>query len=101
MDEHGATVGIDVPMIQAMVGANVKVQVGGTTSDTITFTGPETVSFGFIVDEIDYDGARWSLQGAAPSGAATFGIGADDGGGTGVGEGPSPLLLGTGCQIQI
>jgi hypothetical protein len=100
-DEQGGDVGLDVPAIQALVGAKVAVKAGGSSSSTLTFKGQEPVAFGFIVDEIDYDGAKWSLRGAAPSGALAFGTGgaaATVGGGV-VAE--APILLGSGCRVRI
>jgi hypothetical protein len=96
-DDQGAEVGLDVPAIQGIVGANVKVKASGSSGSTITFTGQTPVTFGFIVDEIDYDGTRWSLRGAAPSGALAFGAGSA--GGAVVTE--APILLGSGCRVRI
>jgi hypothetical protein len=58
--------------------------------------GPAPVTFGFIVDEIDFDGMRWSLQGATPSGGLAFGAG-----GPGAADTPSAILLGAGCRVRI
>ena len=67
---------LDVPTIQALVGAKVNVKTVGSSNGTLTYSGQAPVTFGFIVDEIDYDGTRWSLRGAAPSGAIAFSAGA-------------------------
>ena len=60
-------------------------------------------SFGFIVDEIEYDGTRWSLRGAAPSGGLAFAVpGAQAHGGAGSGVvTEAPILLGTGCRVRL
>jgi hypothetical protein len=97
-DEHGASVGLDVPAIQGVVGANVKVKASGAGNDTITFTGASPVTFGFIVDEIEFDGQHWSLRGVAPSGVLAFDVAA--GGGAG-GSATAPILLGSGCRVRI
>ena len=55
-DEHGTEVGVDVPAIQGVVGAGVKVKPSGASNSTITYTGGEPVTFGFIVDEIQFEG---------------------------------------------
>ena len=95
-DEHGGEIGVDVPAIQGLVGTNVRVKASGTSASTLTFTGPTPVTFGFIVDEIDYDGVRWSLRGAAPSGALAFAAGAS----AAVAAEP-PILLGAGCRVRL
>ena len=74
-DEHGNEIALDVPAIQQLVGASVKVKPSGSSTSAVTYAGPAPVTFGFIVDEIDFDGTRWSLQGAAPSGGLAFGAG--------------------------
>ena len=78
------------------MGANVKVKPSGSSSSAITHVGPAPVTFGFIVDEIDFDGTQWSLQGAAPSGGLAFGAGGPGGAVT-----SSPILLGAGCRVRI
>jgi hypothetical protein len=95
-DEHGGEIGLDVPAIQGLVGAKVKVTPSSAASSTLTFKGPTPVTFGFIVNEIEFDGSRWSLIGAAPSGALAFGTGP----GSDVAA-EHPVLLGSGCRIRI
>jgi hypothetical protein len=101
-DERGAEINLDVPAIQALVGAKVGVTTAGSSSSTITFAGPVAVTFGFIVDEIEYDGVRWSLRGAAPSGALAFATGPASvpGGGSDVAT-EAPILIGSGCRVRI
>jgi len=98
-DDHGVEVGVDVPAIQGVVGANVKVKTGGTSNSTLTFTGPTAVSFGFIVQQIEFDGAKWSMQGADPGGALSFGVG----GGAAVAAEPTsgPTLLTSACRVNL
>ena len=99
-DEHGAEVAVDVPAIQSLVGAKVAVKPSGSSTSTLAFTGQQPITFGFIVDEIEYDGTRWSLRGAAPSGALAFSAGASGQAGSGV-LAEAPILLGTGCRIRV
>src|SRR6185312_1798019 len=96
-DEHGVEVGVDIPAIQGVVGASVGVKPGGTSAGTITFSGTQPVSFGFIVDEIEYDGARWSLRGAT---GISFGAAAAVGGSP-TSTGIAPILLGSGCMVRV
>ena len=97
-DEHGTEVGVDVPAIQGVVGAGVKVKPSGASNSTITYSGAEPVTFGFLVDEILYEGGKWSLSGAAPDGALAFATGPSSGPAA---ETASPILLGTGCRVRI
>jgi hypothetical protein len=94
LDEHGTEVGVDVPSIEGIVGASVKVKPGGAANSSITYVGKKAVTFGFIVDEIMFEDGKWSLAGAAPSGALAFA--ASPGAAT-----TSPILLGTACRVQI
>jgi len=97
LDEHGTEVGVDVPSIEGILGANVKVKPGGASNSSITYTGKKPVTFGFIVDEIMFENGKWSLAGAAPSGALAF---ATAPGGAGAAT-TSPILLGTGCRVAL
>lgn len=97
-DESGKEVGVDVPAIQGVVGANVKVKVGGGSNSTLTFSGPAPVTFGFIVLEIEHDGTRWSLSGATADGTLAFGLNAATSAAV---ADVSPVLLGTGCRVKL
>jgi len=98
-DDHGVQVGVDVPAIQGVVGANVKIGTSGASNSTLTFTGPAPVSFGFIVQEIQRDGDAWSLQGveAGPDKAFAAKAGAE-GAATATAGG---ILLGSGCRLNL
>jgi hypothetical protein len=96
-DGHGVEVGVDVPEIQAAVGAKVSVNAQSAANSTLTYVGQTPVTFGFIVDRIEYDGVKWSLSGAAPSGGIAFGQG-PAGGAPGT---KRPILIGTGCRVLI
>lgn len=103
-DEHGVDISLDVPAIQQLVGANVSVKPSGSSTSTLTYTGPLPVTFGFIVDEIEYDGTRWSLRGAAASGGLAFATPASAHGQAGSGSAvvtEAPILLGSGCRVRI
>jgi hypothetical protein len=92
-DEHGVGVEIDVPSIQGVVGAKVGVKTTSGASSTLTFTGPEPVTFGFLVDEIQFDAGNWTLSGVVPEGALAFAAGEPDQ--------EAPILLGTGCRVRL
>ena len=100
-DDQGIEVDVDIPAIQNIVGVDVKVKPSGSSQSTVTFTGPQPVTFGFIVDEIEYDGTRWSLTGAAASGDKAFGAAAGAEISTPQGTGSAPLLLSSGCTVRI
>jgi hypothetical protein len=93
-DENGQEIGVDVPAIQGVLGAKVGVKTAGASNSTITFSGQTPITFGFIVDAIEFDGMKWSLQGAAASGALAFGVGGEE-------PEPTPVILGTACRIKI
>jgi hypothetical protein len=98
-DEHGVVVGVDVPAIQGLVGANVKVSPSGAANSTITFTGSVPVSFGFSVQQIRREGDQWSLSGVEAGGNLSFGTLA-----TGVSSAPDEsagILLGSDCLLEI
>lgn len=68
--ETGVT--LDVPAISNVVGANVKVTGGGDSSGTLTYKGPEAVTFGFRAFELVYVNGRWSVQGVKADGGMAF-----------------------------
>jgi hypothetical protein len=93
-DEHGNEVGADVPGIQGVLGAKVQVTSENAANSTLSYKGQVPVTFGFIVDRIEYDGVHWSLSGVAPSGDVACAAAPA--------AGPSvPILLGTGCRVRI
>ena len=102
-DSHGADVGISLPAVQGLVGAKLDVKPSGSSNSTITFTGPDAVTFGFSVQQIARVGDEWALHGAAASGDIAFGV-------PGVGVAapedgaPNPLVFDTGdfdCCVSI
>ncbi len=74
-DEHGVGVGVDVPAISGLVGAKVGVKAHDASNSTVTFVGPEPVTFGFAAQRIMYVNGMWSLQEAPTSGEMAFGSG--------------------------
>jgi hypothetical protein len=97
VDEHGKEIGVDVPAIQAVVGASVKVVSSSAANSTIKYSGTTPVTFGFIVMEIQREGEKWRLQGAEASGGLAFGVHAMA---AGKSEAPG-ILLGSACRIRI
>jgi hypothetical protein len=98
-DSHGATVGVDVPAIQAVVGANVKVKSSNASNSEITFTGPAALTFGFSVQQIARVGDKWTLHGATPSGSIAFAVPVVKPAGA-----PDPMIFDSGesdCRIDI
>jgi hypothetical protein len=98
-DSKGTTVGVDVPAIQGVVGANVTVKASSSGENSITYTGKAPVTFGFRVDRIEFDSGVWSLSGAAASGGFAFAAAAGGGGSDASSTGP--ILLGSGCQVSM
>ena len=95
-DDHGVSVDVDVPSIQAMVGANVGVKVSGGSSSTLTYSGKQPVSFGFIIDAIEFDGKNWKLAGVQASGDTSFGVTAGGGTATAIAAEARPHSVGFG-----
>jgi hypothetical protein len=99
-DEHGVDVGVDVPVINQVLGAKVEAKTTGASSSTITYTAKDgpPVTFGFIVDAIEYDGKQWSISGKAPGGILSFPAVA---GGAAVAPETAPILLSPGCFVRV
>jgi hypothetical protein len=96
-DANGTDVGIDVPAIQGVVGATIKVAPSNSSNSTLTFTGPEAVTFGFVVQEITRDGDQWNLHGVNPSGSIAFDVGKDK-----PAETPKPIIFSSPeCRVDI
>ena len=73
-DSHGVAVGVDLPAIQGVVDAKIAVKPSNASNTSITFSGPEAVTFGFAVQQIARVGNAWTLRGAAPSGDIAFAV---------------------------
>ncbi len=72
----------DIPAIQQVVGADVKVGVKAGSGSDLTFAGEQPVTFGFKTFQIAFDG-RWRIIGAQASPDLAFDAMA----------GPNPVLL--------
>jgi hypothetical protein len=68
-DSSGTEVKVDVPAISGVVGASVSVAPSSEGSATITYKGPNAVTFGFKAFEIVYANGRWAVNGVGPAGA--------------------------------
>jgi hypothetical protein len=53
--EGGTTVGVDVPVIQQAVGANLKVETANTQESTLAVEGPVAVAFAFQAVQLVFD----------------------------------------------
>lgn len=98
-DSHGVEVGVDVPAIQNVVDAKVGVKPSSSSNSTVTFSGPNAVTFGFAVQQIARVGDAWELHGAAPSGDIAFGVGEEGGE-----DGEAPTIFETGpyeCRLDV
>ncbi|WP_128912302.1 hypothetical protein [Granulicella sibirica] len=96
-DANGTDVGIDVPAIQGAVGATIKVAPTNSSNSTLTFTGPDAVTFGFVVQEITRDGDQWNLHGVNPSGKIAFAVGPNA-----PADAPKPIIFSSPeCRIDI
>jgi hypothetical protein len=82
-DEQGGQISANIPAIKDVVGANVSVSAKTTASAELTYKGTESVTFGFKVFAIAFDG-RWRITGVAANAGLAFAPGSD------------PVLLGRG-----
>jgi hypothetical protein len=101
-DSNGTEVGIDLPHIEGIADAKIGVKPSNSSNSTITFTGPVAVTFGFAVMEIAWQGNKWVVTSAPPSGALSFGAGF--GADTEEEEQPNPTVFDTGdfdCRLDL
>jgi hypothetical protein len=100
-DAHGTAVGVDLSAFQG-VDAKVSIKPSSTGNSTLSFTGPDALTFGFAVQQIAREGDDWLLHGVAPSGDLAFavsGLGAEQPSGA-----PAPTVFDTGaldCRLDI
>ena len=102
-DSHETEVGIDLPHIEGIADAKIGVKPSGTSNSTITFTGPVAVTFGFAVQEIAWQGGKWVVHSAPPSGALSFGA-SEFGADPQDEEQPNPMVFDTGeldCRLDL
>lgn len=85
-------VAVDVPALQAAVGANVEVKVGAASEAEITFTGADLLTFGFKCFRVEFVNGRWRVLGAKASGDLAFALSAapDD-----------PILIEPGSRLRL
>jgi hypothetical protein len=76
--DRGTTVNVDIPEIQKVLGAKIGVTLGGADSSTMTFKGPEPITFGFKAFAIAFVNGRWTLKGTQSSGDMAFAVEDDD-----------------------
>lgn len=70
--EDSSDVGVDVPRIQAVIGADLKVEVGASRKSEVTYKGQRHLTFGFKAFQIGYDyndqgAGEWCVRGVDPS----------------------------------
>jgi hypothetical protein len=99
-DDHGASVKVDVPQIQSVVGVNVGVTASGEAQSTITYKGKTPVTFGFKAFSINFENGRWALEGAKASGELAFAAAAAAGGAPDIAS-QDPVLLKTGGFVKL
>jgi hypothetical protein len=71
-DDRGSEIAVDVPQIQAAVGANVGVTISKSSQSTLVFSGRTPVSFGFRALHINFVNGKWALEGAEASAGLAF-----------------------------
>lgn len=100
-DSKGTEIKVDVPQIQAVVGAEVGVKTTGGSESTIKYTGKIPVTFGFRAFAISFVNGKWALEGAQASGALAFAAGAAAGGGETDLTEADPVLLNAGGFLNL
>jgi hypothetical protein len=100
-DSHGTAVSVDLSAFQG-VDAKVGIKPSSSGNSTISFSGPDAITFGFAVQQIAREGDAWTLHGVAPSSDIAFavpGMGARQEPGA-----PTPIVFDTGtldCRLDI
>ena len=69
------TMDVDVPQIQAAVGAKVKVSSGSDGKTEVVYEGDDYLTFGFKAFGIAREGGRWKIYGKPPSGKTAYLVG--------------------------
>lgn len=67
-----STVKVDVPAIQAAIGAKAGVTVSGSDSTEVTYSNAVPLVFGFQIFEVIYARGQWEVRGVAPAAAIAF-----------------------------
>jgi hypothetical protein len=76
------SVAVNVPQIQAALGAKVEVKVANADTMEVTYVGPELLTFGFKVFGIGMLNGEWQIHG----------VEADEGTAFAVGSSPDPIV---------
>ena len=100
-DSHGTAATVDLSAFQGL-DAKVGIKPSSSGNSTISFTGPDAITFGFAVQQIAREADEWTLHGVAPSGDIAFAV-------SGLGSGPkpgapTPMIFDTGaldCRLDI
>lgn len=66
-DENGASIEVDVPEIQQVGSANIKVNVSANDKGVLVYEGDTPVTFGIRAYQIDYVNAKFKLKQASSS----------------------------------
>jgi hypothetical protein len=101
IDSHGTAVDVDFSVFQG-VDAKVGIKPSSFGNSSVSFSGPDAITFGFAVQQIAREGDAWSLHGVVPSGDIAFAVpGVDTGRESGS---PAPTVFDTGaldCRLDI
>ena len=101
-DDSGEGIDLDIPAIQSIVGAKVGVKFDQSRKGTVQYSGKEAVTFGFIANDIEFDGNKWAVHGIKADGDHAFGLRADAGGAATVAaKQEAPVLLSTACLVRL
>jgi len=73
--DSSTSVSVDVPAIQAILGAKVGVTATSAQNTEITYEGTQLLTFGFKAYGIGMANGEWQFYGVAPSGDTAFAIG--------------------------
>jgi hypothetical protein len=71
VNDKGADVNLDIPAIQAAVGANVTVKTGSASASEVVYEGKDQLTFGFKVFEVLFENGKWGVHGTK-AGAVPF-----------------------------
>lgn len=85
--DQGAGVTVDVPALQGVVGANVEVKSGTTSTSEVVFKGQQPITFGFKCFQLGFVDGRWRISGVKPAAELAFSTDAPD---------AEPVLIGRG-----
>lgn len=73
------SIAVDVPQIQAVLGAKVEVSATDGSNVEVKYEGPEFLVFGFKAFGIGMLNGEWQIYGVKPSDEGSFAIGGDIG----------------------